>query len=221
MKRLLILIQRELSVVFSSQSEFIYPLAFFFMVTALFPLGVTPEAQSLALIAPGVIWIAALLSILLSLNAFYQSDFEQGNYEQILLCGVSGYTLCFAKVAANWLVTALPLVIVMPLIGLMFGLSFEVSVIAMLTLLLGTPSLCFIGAIGMNLTLGLPNSGVLLTLLILPLDIPVLIFGSSAVVAASMGEPYNAQLAILAALLLLSSWLAPYAASAAMKISLD
>lgn len=215
------LIKRELSVVLRSQSEFVYPLAFFIIVTSLFPLAVTPDPVQLAFLAPGVIWVAALLSILLSLNGFYQADFEEGSLEQLLLTGVSANSMVLAKSIANWLVTGLPLVIIAPLIGVLFNMDLQANWIALLSLLVGTPSLCLIGSIGMCLTLGLRNGGVLLTLLVLPLFIPVLIFGASAVKAASIGVNYSGQIAILAALLILSIMLAPHAGAAAMKISID
>ncbi|MBV1908558.1 MAG: heme exporter protein CcmB [Kangiellaceae bacterium] len=215
------LVIREISVVLKSQNEFIYPIAFFFIVTSLFPLAVTPDPVQLAYIAPGVIWVAALLSILLSLNGFYQSDYEEGGLEQLLLSGVSGPTIVLSKSLANWLVTGLPLVIVAPLIGVLFHLDGEANWIAFLSLLIGTPSLCLIGSIGMCLTLGLRNGGVLLTLLVLPLFIPVLIFGALSVQAASLGDTTSGQLAILGAMLILSIMLAPFAGSAAMKISID
>lgn len=215
------LIGRELSVVIKSQNEFIYPIAFFVIVTSLFPLAVTPDPVQLAFIAPGVIWVAALLSILLSLNGFYQADYEEGGLEQLLLAGVSGANIVLAKSLANWIITGLPLVIVAPLIGVLFNLDSQANWIACITLLIGTPSLCLIGSIGMCLTLGLRNGGVLLTLLVLPLFIPVLIFGALAVKATSVGDAANGQIAILGALLVLSIMLAPMAGSAAMKISID
>ncbi len=216
-----LLIKRELSVVFKSQSEFVYPLAFFIIVTSLYPLAVTPDPVQLAFLAPGIIWVAALLSILLSLNSFFQADFEEGGLEQLLLAGVSGYSIVIAKSFSNWLVTGLPLVVAAPLIGVLFNMDFQANWVALISLLLGTPSLCFIGSIGMCLTLGLRNGGVLLTLLILPLFTPVLIFGASAVHAASIGLDYSGQLAILGALLVMSVMLAPIAGAAAMKISID
>ncbi len=215
------LIKREISVVLRSQSEFVYPLAFFLIVTSLFPLAVTPDPVQLAFLAPGVIWVAALLSILMSLNSFYQLDYEEGGLEQLLLAGVSGSDIVMSKSIANWLVTGLPLVIVAPLIGVLFDINWEANKIAMLSLFLGTPSLCLIGSIGMCLTLGLRNGGVLLTLLVLPLFIPVLIFGASSVQAAAIGTNFSGQLAILGALLVLSSMLAPFAGAAAMKIAID
>ncbi len=215
------LIKREISVVFRSQSEFIYPLAFFVIVTSLFPLAVSPDPVQLAFIGPGVVWVAALLSIMLSQNSFYQADFEEGGLEQLLLAGVSGSTLVRAKSVANWLVTGLPLVIAAPLIGFLLHMPAEANWVALLSLLMGTLSLSFISSIGMCLTLGLRNGSVLLTLLVLPLFIPVLIFGTSAVSAASIGLSYGGQLAILAALVIGSIMLAPYAGSAAMKISID
>ncbi len=215
------LIRRELDVVFRSKNEFIYPIAFFVIVTSLFPLAVTPDPVQLAFIAPGVIWVAALLSILLSLNGFYQPDFEEGGLEQLLLTGVSGARIVTAKSIANWLVTGLPLVIMAPLIGVLFNLDMVAISVAFLALLIGTPTLCFIGSIGMCLTLGLRNGGVLLTLLILPLFIPVLIFGTMAVQAAALNDGVSGQLAVLAALLITSVMLSPLAASAAMKIAID
>ena len=215
------LIKRELSVVFRSRNEFIYPVAFFVIVTSLFPLAVTPDPVQLAFIAPGVIWVAALLSILLSLNGFYQPDFEEGGLEQLLLSGVSGMQIVAAKSFANWLVTGLPLVIIAPLIGALFNLDAQAIGIASVSLLIGTPSLCFIGSIGMCLTLGLRNGGVLLTLLILPLFIPILIFGALAVQAASLNDGVSGQLAMLGAMLILSIVLSPIAGSAAMKIAID
>lgn len=221
MSQLTSLIKRELCVVIRSQSEFIYPLAFFIIVTSLFPLAVTPEPLQLAFIAPGVIWVAALLSLLLSLQAFYQTDFDDGSLEQLLLTGVSGYTIVMAKSIANWVVTGLPLVIIAPLMGALLNLSAEANWAAVLALVLGTPSLCLIGSIGMSLTLGLRNGGVLLTLLVLPLFIPVLIFGSATIEAASLGQSFLAQISVLLALLVLSAFFAPLAAAAAMKISID
>jgi len=221
MSLLLSLVKREISVVLKSRSEFIYPLAFFVIVTSLFPLAVTPDPNQLAFIAPGIIWVAALLSILLSLNGFYQADYEEGGLEQLLLSGVSGSNIVVAKSIANWLVTGLPLVLVAPMIGISFNMQPHTNWIAMLSLLVGTPSICFIGSIGMCLTLGLRNGGVLLTLLVLPLFIPVLIFGASAVGAASIGVNYSGQLAILGALLVFSIMVAPFAGAAAMKISID
>ena len=215
------LIKREISVVLRSQSEFVYPLAFFVIVTSLFPLAVTPDPVQLAFLAPGIIWVAALLSILMSLNGLYQADYEEGGLEQLLLAGVSGSNIVIAKSLANWLVTGLPLMMIAPLIGVLFHMESEANIIAVVSLLLGSVSLCFIGSIGMCLTLGLRNGAVLLTLLVLPLYIPVLIFGASAVQAASVGLAYDGQIAILAALLILSIMLAPLAGAAAMKISID
>jgi heme exporter protein B len=215
------LIKREIAVVMRSQSEFVYPLAFFVIVTSLFPLAVTPDPVQLAFIAPGIVWVAALLSILMSLGSFYQSDFEEGGLEQLLVCGVPGHQIVLAKSVANWLTSGLPLVIVAPLIGYWFNLDGQGIKIAIVSLLIGTPVLSLIGSIGMCLTLGLRNGAVLLTLLVLPLFIPVLIFGSSAVQAAASGLAYSGQLAIMLALLILSFMLAPFAGAAAMKISID
>jgi heme exporter protein B len=218
---LILLVRRELAVVLRSQSEFIYPLAFFVIVTSLFPLAVTPDPVQLAFIAPGVLWVAALLSILLSLNGFYQPDYEEGGLEQLLLSGVSGANIVLSKSIANWIVTGLPLILIAPVLGVLFNMNSTANLVTMLSLLLGIPSLCLIGSIGMCLTLGLRNGGVLLTLLVLPLFIPVLIFGASAVQAASVSLNYSGQLAILAALLIFTLILAPIAGSASIKVSID
>jgi heme exporter protein B len=216
-----LLIRRELAVVIKSRSEFIYPLAFFVIVTSLFPLAVTPDPVQLAFIAPGVIWVAALLSILMSFNGFYQQDYDEGGLEQLLISGVSGTNIVLSKSIANWIVTGLPLILIAPVLGVLFNMNPTANLVTMLSLLIGIPSLCLIGSIGMCLTLGLRNGGVLLTLLVLPLFIPVLIFGASAVQAASTGLNFSGQLAILLALLIFSLLLAPFAGAAAIKVSIE
>lgn len=216
-----LLIRRELAVVIKSRSEFIYPLAFFVIVTSLFPLAVTPDPVQLAFIAPGVIWVAALLSILMSFNGFYQQDYDEGGLEQLLISGVSGANIVLSKSIANWIVTGLPLILIAPVLGVLFNMNPIANLVTMLSLLIGIPSLCLIGSIGMCLTLGLRNGGVLLTLLVLPLFIPVLIFGASAVQAASTGLNFSGQLAILLALLIFSLLLAPFAGAAAIKVSIE
>ncbi len=216
-----LLIRRELAVVIKSRSEFIYPLAFFVIVTSLFPLAVTPDPVQLAFIAPGVIWVAALLSILMSFNGFYQQDYDEGGLEQLLISGVSGANIVLSKSIANWIVTGLPLILIAPVLGGLFNMNPIANLVTMLSLLIGIPSLCLIGSIGMCLTLGLRNGGVLLTLLVLPLFIPVLIFGASAVQAASTGLNFSGQLAILLALLIFSLLLAPFAGAAAIKVSIE
>jgi heme exporter protein B len=191
------------------------------MVVSLFPLGVSPEAKVLQTLAPGVIWVAALLAALLSLDSLFRSDFEDGSLEQLALTHHSLSALVLAKVCAHWLVTGLPLLIIAPFLGVILFLPNEATGTLLLTLFLGTPVLSLIGAIGVALTVGLRRGGVLLTLLVLPLYIPVLIFAANAVAVSGTGLPITGQLYFLAALLTLSLTLAPFAAAAALRISLS
>jgi heme exporter protein B len=216
----LLLLQRDLMLAFRHRSELANPLLFFVMVVSLFPLGLGPEPNILQRIAPGVIWVAALLSALLSLDTIFRSDFEDGSLEQLLLSPHPASVLVIAKVVAHWLVTGLPLLLLAPLLGVLFHLSLQATLALVLTLTLGTPVLSLLGAIGVALTVALKRGGVLLSLLLLPLYIPVLIFAASAVDAASDGLPVTAQLSFLGALLALALSLAPVASAAALRISL-
>ncbi len=217
--RLAALLRREIAIAGRNKAAILIPLVFFVLVTSLFPFAVSPDADQLALLAPGVIWVAALLATLLSLEHFYQGDYLDGSLEQLLLTTGSPALLALAKSIGHWLLTGLPLVLVAPMLGLLLHLPLDAQVAMVLTLLLGTPALCLIGAIGMCLTLGINRNGILVSLLILPLYIPVLIFGSSGVQAASLGLPYDGQLALLAAIFILALVLAPVAAGHALKIS--
>jgi heme exporter protein B len=187
----------------------LYPLAFFVLVILLFPLAVSPDPRILSSIATGVIWVAALLASLLSLDRLFHSDFGDGTLEQILLSPHPLSVLVLAKVLAHWLVTGLPLLIIAPLSGIFFHLPADKILILVASLALGTPTLSLIGAIGMALTLGIRHSGMLLALLVIPLYIPVLIFG------------VNGHLAWLAALLLLAVSLAPVVIAAALRIGVE
>ncbi|WP_312242248.1 heme exporter protein CcmB, partial [Pantoea sp.] len=182
-------IQRELKIVFRSGAEVINPLWFFLIVITLFPLGIGPEPQLLARIAPGVAWVAALLASLLALERLFRDDFLDGSLEQLLLLPAPLPLTVLGKVIAHWLVTGLPLIILSPLAALLLSLDFAGWRALALTLLLGTPTFSFLGAIGVGLTVGLRRGGVLLSLLVLPLAIPVLIFASAAIDAAGMGLP--------------------------------
>jgi heme exporter protein B len=196
-------------------------LLFFILVVSLFPLGIGPSPQLLATIAPGVIWVAALLATLLSMERLFRSDFEDGALEHLLLSPHSLPLLVLAKVSAHWLVTGLPLLLVSPLLGVLLQLPASAIRALPLTLLLGTPALSLIGAIGVALTVSLRRGGVLLTLLVLPLYVPVLIFGTAAVAAAGAGLPTTGQLALLGALLALALTLAPLATAAGLRIGVD
>lgn len=211
----------DLLLAFRQRSDIITPLVFFIIVASLFPLGVGPEPETLRTIAPGVIWVAALLATLLSLQRLFGHELYDGTLEQLLLSPQSASLLVSAKVFTHWLTTGLPLVIISPLLGIQLGLSEEAIKMTVISLLLGTPILSLIGAIGAALTLGLRGGGVLVALLILPLYIPVLIFASSAVVASAAGYPTDAQLSLLAAYLCVGLVLAPWVCAASLRISLD
>lgn len=213
-------ISRELHIAFRSGAEIINPLWFFLIVITLFPLGIGPEPQLLARIAPGVVWVAALLSSLLALERLFRDDFNDGSLEQLLLLPTPLPVTVLGKVIAHWLITGLPLLLLSPLAALLLSLNFAGWRALALTLLVGTPVFSLLGAIGVALTVGLRRGGVLLSLLVLPLAVPVLIFASAAIDAAGMGLPIGGYLAILGAMLAASLCLAPFATAAALRISL-
>jgi heme exporter protein B len=215
------LIKRDLLLAFRHRGELANPLLFFFMIVTLFPLGVSPEVTLLRKIAPGVIWIAALLAALFSLESLFRSDFEDGALEQMLLSPQPLSVLVLAKVLAHWLVSGLPMLLLAPLLGLLLSMPEPAIAALELTLAIGTPLLSLIGAIGVALTVGLRRGGVLLTLLIMPLYIPVLIFATNAVTAAAAGMPIDGQIYFLASLLVLALTLAPLAIAAALRISVS
>lgn len=213
-------ISRELRIAFRSGAEIVNPLWFFLIVITLFPLGIGPEPQLLARIAPGVVWVAALLSSLLALERLFRDDFNDGSLEQLLLLPTPLPITVLGKVIAHWLITGLPLLLLSPLAALLLSLDFNSWRALALTLLVGTPVFSLLGAIGVALTVGLRRGGVLLSLLVLPLAVPVLIFASAAIDAAGMGLPIGGYLAILGAMLAASLCLAPFATAAALRISL-
>ncbi|WP_375750857.1 heme exporter protein CcmB [Vibrio sp. HN007] len=215
------IIRRELLIAFRRQADILNPLWFFIIVITLFPLSIGPEPNLLARIAAGIIWVAALLSVLLSMERLFRDDFADGALEQMMLFPVPLQVVVISKVIAHWLLTGLPLILISPLLAVLLSLDFNTWKTVVLTLLVGTPTLSFIGAIGVALTVGLQKGGVLLSLLILPLFIPVLIFATSAIDAASLGMAYNGQLAIMAAMLVGSITLTPFAISAALRVSVN
>ncbi len=214
-------IRRELLIAFRRKADILNPLWFFIIVITLFPLSIGPEPNLLARIAAGIVWVAALLSALLSLERLFRDDFSDGSLEQMMLMPTPLSVLVLAKVVAHWLLTGLPLIIISPLLAILLSLDFNTWLAIVLTLLLGTPTLSFLGGVGVALTVGLQKGGVLLSLLILPLYIPVLIFATSAIDAASLGMAYNGQLAILGALLMGSATLTPFAISSALRVSVQ
>nr|WP_154715195.1 heme exporter protein CcmB [Neptuniibacter caesariensis] len=214
-------LKRDLMLAYRRKSDLFNPLIFFLMVATLFPLGVSPEPEFLAEVAPGVVWVAALLATLLSMDSLFRSDFEDGTLEQTLLSPQPLFIIVLAKVLAHWMMSGLPLTILAPLLGVMLFLPSEGMGGLMLSLLLGTPTLSLIGAIGAALTVGLRKGGVLISLLVLPLYIPVLIFGTSAVQAAVTGLPLAGFFALLGAMLALGVVMAPLAIGAALRISVS
>ncbi|MGX2038809.1 heme exporter protein CcmB [Methylocaldum sp. MU1018] len=215
------LLKRDLLLAFRHRGELANPLLFFLIVVTLYPLGVSPEEALLRKIAPGVIWIAALLAALYSLENMFRSDFDDGSLEQMLLTPYPLSLLVLAKVLAHWLVSGLPMLLLAPLLALFLSMPSPALAILELTLLIGTPLLSLIGSIGVALTVGLRRGGLLLTLLVLPLYIPVLIFATNAVSSAAAGMPVAGQLYFLAAMLVLAVTLAPLATAAALRISLS
>ena len=219
MQVFLLILRRDLTIAFRHKDDVINPLLFFVIVISLFPLGIGPEGNTLSKIAPGIIWVAALLSCLLSLDRLFKSDFNDGSLEQLILSPNPLFILVFAKVTGHWIITGLPLIFIAPILAISLNFDNNAFIALFLTLLLGTPVLSFIGAIGAALTVGLKKSGVLLSLLVLPLYIPVLIFATSAIDTAAMNLPYGGQLAIIGALLAGAVCLAPFAISSALKVS--
>jgi heme exporter protein B len=215
------LLRRDLLLAMRRRSELANPMLFFIMVIVLFPLGVGAEPKLLEQMSAGVVWVAALLAALLTLDSIFRSDFEDGTLEQILIGAHPVPMLVLAKVIAHWLVTGLPLLLVAPVLATFLGMNPDAIGVLMLSLLLGTPVLSLIGSIGVALTVGLRRGGVILSLLVLPLYVPVLIFGAAAVDAAASGMPVTGQMYILAAFLALAVTLAPLAAAAALRISLS
>lgn len=212
---------RDLKTAFRQPQDLLNPLLFFVMVVTLFPLGVSPEVSFLQQAGSGILWVAALLSVLLSLDHLYRHDFDDGTLEQLVLQPQPLFLLVLAKSLAHWVLTGLPLVLLAPVLGVMVHLDGNSVAVLCLTLLIGTPVLSLIGSIGAALTLGLRSAGVLLSLLIIPLYIPVLIFGTGTVMAASEGSPVAGQLALMGAFLMLALTLAPFASAAALRISLS
>lgn len=207
----------DLVACFRSRAELLLPMIFFVMVVALFPMALSVDPALLQAMAPAILWVAALLSALMALHGLLRQDHADGFLEQCLLTPVSLPGLIFAKVWAHWLVTGLPLTLLAPLLGKMLYLSWQGIAALVLSLLLGTPILSFIGAAGVGLTLGLRNAGLLLTLLVLPLYVPVLIFGTSSVMTATLGFPVIAPFFFLGAMLVLAITFVPWATAAAVR----
>jgi heme exporter protein B len=214
------IIRRDLVLALRRRSEMVNPLLFFILVITLFPLGIGAQPKLLQAIAPGIIWVSALLAAMLSLDSLFRSDFDDGSLEQILLSPHPTSVLVLGKIITHWLVTGLPLLLVAPLLAVFLGMPDSALSVLLLTLLLGTPVLSLIGAIGVALTIGLRRGGMILSLLVLPLYVPVLIFAGNAVEMAGSGLPVDAQISILIAILLMALVLAPLPVAAALKMTL-
>jgi len=214
-------IQRDLLLAMRQRADVLTTLFFFIIVVSLFPLGVGPEINMLRSMAPGVVWVAALLASMLSLERMFSSDYLDGTLEQMMLSPQPLSLLVLGKALAHWMVTGVPLVLISPILGIQFNLQTDELFVLVVSLLLGTPVLSLIGAIGAALTLGLRGGGVLVSLLVLPLYIPVLIFGAGAVEASSAGLSASAHLSLLGAFLLASLVLSPWAAATALRISTE
>lgn len=215
------MIHRDLRLAMRRRADIVSALFFFILVVSLFPLGVGPEPDLLRKLAPGVLWVAALLSTMLSLPRLFADDHRDGTLEQLALAPQPLALIVLGKVLAHWLVSGLPLALLAPLLGLQFNLSGDALWMLSLSLLIGTPALSGIGAIGAALTLGVRGSGVLLSLLVLPLYIPVLIFGAGAVDATLSGTGAQAHLSLLAALALAGVFFSPWPSAAALRLALE
>ena len=213
------LLLRDLRLALRSRHELANPLIFFVLVVTLFPLAITPTAERLQEIAPGVIWVSALLAVLLSLDRLFKQDYEDGSLDQLMLSPNPLVILVLAKVSAHWLLTGLPLVLMAPLLAMFMSVPDAAMQALLYSLLLGTPVLSLIGAIGVSLTVAVDRGGVLLSLIVLPLYIPILIFGANAIDVASDGMSVRGQLLFLGAVLALAVSLAPIATAVALRIT--
>jgi heme exporter protein B len=221
MKPFLALVKRDLTLGMRRKSQIYQPLVFQLLVVTMFPLGLGSGAKTLALIAPAVIWILALLASLLTLDQIFKNDYDDGSVESYVLTSYPLPMAVMAKVLAHWLLSGLPLVLFCPIIAVLLHLNTDSYGILMLSLFLGTPIFSFIGSIGSALTMSLKHGGLLLTVLVMPLLTPVLIFGASAVVETTLGNSATTQLSVLAGLLVLSITFVPFASAAAIKINLE
>jgi heme exporter protein B len=212
---------RDLKLASRRRIDALLPLVFFVVALSLFPLGVGPEPQTLRQIAPGIVWVCALLASMLSVNTLFAGDLADGSLEQMLLAPQPAVAVAAAKSTVHWLVTGLPLILVTPLVGVLFDMSMPALGALVLGLLLGTPILSLLGALGAALTLGLRSGGMLLILIVLPLATPALIFGAGAVSNVEAGLAAGGHFSLLAALLITTTVGAPWATAAALRISTE
>ena len=206
---------------FRNPSSFLNPLMFFVISISLFPIAISPEAQTLSSIAPGIIWVITMLSVLLSLNSLFHYDYDSGVLEQMVISHHSLPLILLAKTLAHWMLSGLPIIILSPFLGMALFINTEGIYILVLTLIIATPCLSLIGSIGASLVVGIKNSGMLLSLLILPLFIPILIFATSAVSQSQSNLPIDGQLYFLGFILILSLLITPFLSAISLKISLE
>ncbi|CAM3696145.1 heme exporter protein CcmB [Parendozoicomonas haliclonae] len=216
-----VILKRDLQLAFRNRGDLINPLVFFLLVASLFPLGVGPSSDVLLIMGGGVVWVSALLANLLAMDSLFRSDYEDGSLEQLMLSPTPLWMVAMTKVLAHWLVTGLPITLLAPVIAVMFGLPSQALPAVVMTLLLGTPMLSLIGAIGAGLTVGLRKGGILLSLLTLPLYIPVLILGTGAIDAAVNELPWHAHLMWQGVLVVLGVTFAPLAIGASLRVSVS
>lgn len=221
MNAVIFMVRRELLLAMRQRAELVNALLFYSFIVVLFPLAIGAKAKLIIEVAPAIIWVAALLSVLLSIDRTFRSDFEDGTLEQLILSDHPLSLLVLGKILAHWLVSGVPLLVLTPLLTLFLGLDAESTRILMLTLLLGTPVLSAAGAIGVALTVGLRRGGILLALLVLPMYIPVLLFATVMVAHARVHAPIAADLSMLIAFLILAITLAPLPTAAALKVSVS
>jgi len=218
---LLAVLRRDVLMSCRQLGDMFNPIVFFLMVITMMPLGISPQASTLSALAPGLLWVIALLACLLSLDGLFRSDYEDGSLEQMIVSPQPLYFIVIMKAFAHWLTTGLPLTVIAPLLGILLSLPNEGFIPLWLSLFLGTMSLSFVGSIGAALTVSLRKGGLLLSLIIMPLYVPVLIFGASAVRSAVDGQPYSGLLAILGTFFALAVMLAPLATAGALRMSVE
>lgn len=221
LRNLLTLIRQEIVITYRQAFSWVTPLLFFVIVVCLFPLALGPDSSILEKIAPGIIWVAALLAILLSLSDLFRREMEEGTLDLFLLSPYSLTLLVFCKIFSHWLTHCLPLILISPLLGILLHLRAQEEAVLIITLLLGTPTLILLGAIGSALTVGVRHGGLLLPIVIMPLYIPVLIFGSSAVMATGLQQTISGYLAMMGALMLFTLVFAPLMTGVALRIGVN
>lgn len=221
MSSLTLMLKRELMLAYRRRVDLVNPLLFFLMVVTLFPLGVSPDLEKLSLLAPGILWVAALLSTLLSLDMMFRNDYDDGSLEQILLSAKTVEWLVLAKIIAHWLVTGVPLMLMSPILATMLALPLHALPALMASIFVGSLAFSLLGSVGAALTVGLRKGGLLLALLVMPLFIPILIFGASSVSAAAQMLEFWAQIAYIGAIALGAAAFVPWLTTVALKISVN